>query len=89
MVFRRNAYKAFRTIGIGYVMLVRREISFSNISKTVCPRTIIFYRDIHTDIVYNQTGYDVIIYFRSEVIAKKICIKYRRLREEFIENGLS
>ena len=27
---------------------------------------------IHTDIVYSKTGYDVIIYFRSEVIGEKL-----------------
>ena len=33
--------------------------------------------DIHTDIVYSHTGYyDVIIYFRSEVIAIKTVEKY-------------
>ena len=31
-----------------------------------------FYMDIHADIVYSHTGYDVIIYFRSEVNAKKL-----------------
>ena len=30
-----------------------------------------FYGDIHTDIVYIHTGYDIIIYFRSEVIGGK------------------
>ena len=33
--------------------------------------------DIHTDIVYSNTGYYVITYFRSEVTAKKNCRKYR------------
>ena len=32
-----------------------------------------FYVDIHVDIVYSDTGYDIIFYFRSEVIAKKNC----------------
>ena len=31
-----------------------------------------FYTDIQTDIVYNRTGYDVIIYIQSEVIWKKL-----------------
>ena len=31
------------------------------------------YGDIHTDIVLSHTGYDVIIYFWLEVIAKKNC----------------
>ena len=57
-------------------MFVRHEISS------------VFYTDIHTDIVYSHTGYDVIIYFRSEVIAKKNCQKYR-IRLLFLENGLS
>ena len=34
------------------------------LTKTKC------YTDIQTDIVYSRTGYDVIIYFRSEVIGK-------------------
>ena len=32
------------------------------------PRITKFYRAIHTNIVYRHTGYDIIIYFRSEVI---------------------
>ena len=31
-----------------------------------------FYKDIHTDLVYIPTRYDVISYFRSEVIAQKL-----------------
>ena len=60
--FRRNAI-AFRAIGIGFgnvPSFVRHEISSSNISKITK-----FYGDIHTDIVYNHTGYDIITYFRS------------------------
>ena len=30
-----------------------------------------FHTDIHTNIVYSSTGFYVIIYFQSEVIAKK------------------
>ena len=45
--------------------IVRHETSSSNISKTVRPRIAKFYVNIHTDIVYSHTGYDVIIYFRS------------------------
>jgi len=44
---------------------VRHEMSSSNIPETVWPRIIKFYVDIHTNIVYSHTGYDVIIYFRS------------------------
>ena len=53
-------------------VFVRREISPSNISRTVWPRITKFYTDIYTDIVYSPTGHRVIIYFRSEVIAKKL-----------------
>ena len=43
------------------------------------------------DIVNSHTGYDIIIYFQSEVIAEKNYRKYRfiRPRVEFLENGLS
>ena len=61
-----------RTIGIGFVMFVRHEKSSSNISKTVWLWIIKFYADIHTYIVYNIAGYDVIISFRLEVIATKL-----------------
>ena len=46
--------------------------------------------DMHTEIVCSPTGHDVIIYFRSQVIAKT-CRKYRlqRLSVEFRENGFS
>ena len=50
---------------------VRHEISSSNISKSVWPWITKFYTVIHTDIVYSYTGYDVIVYFRSEVIGEK------------------
>ena len=33
-----------------------------------------FYGDIHTDIVYSHTGYDVIIYFRSAANRKNVKI---------------
>ena len=89
-IFRWNAYKAFRTIGMGFVLLVRRhEISSSNMLKTVWPRITKFY--VNTDIVYSHTGHDVSIYFWPEVIAKKNCRKYRirQLRVEFLQNGSS
>ena len=38
--------------------------------KTVSSRITKFYGDIHTDIIYNHIGYDVIIYFQSEVIGE-------------------
>ena len=39
--------------------------------------------------VYSHTGHDIIIYFRSEVVAKTICLKYlfRWLWAKFLENG--
>ena len=51
---------------------VRHEISSSNVSKTVWPRITKYYRDNHTDMVDNQTGYDVIIYFRSAANRKNV-----------------
>ena len=47
--------------------------------------------NIHTDIVYRFIGYDVIIYFWSEVTAKKNYRKYSlwRVQVEFLENSLS
>ena len=80
-------YGAIR-IGLGQCSFVRHEISFSNISKTVCPRIIKFYVNIHTDIVYIRTGYDIIIYFQSEVTGEN-SRKYRLLPTasgEFLEN---
>ena len=59
LVFRRKKT-------IGHLMFVRsfvrHEISSSNISKPVWPRITKFYEDIHADIIYSQTGYDVIIF---------------------------
>ena len=54
-------------------LFVQREISSSNM---VWPRITNYYKGIQTDIVNSRTGYDVIIYSRSEVIAKKNCRKY-------------
>ena len=67
---------AFRAIGIGV----------ANVPSFV-PQ---FYGDIHTDIVYSHTEYDVIIYFWSEVIGGN-CRFYRlrRLLGEFLENRSS
>ena len=43
-----------------------------------------------TDLLYSRTGYDVTNYFRSEVIVQKLSkCRLRRLRVEFLENGLS
>ena len=70
---------------------VQHEISSWNISRTVVwPRITKFYTDINTDIVYSHTGYDVIIYFWLEVIAKN-CRKYCFwwLRAQYLENGSS
>ena len=66
------------------------QISSSNISRTVWPKITKFYMDNHTEIVYNRTIYDIIIYFRSEV-KRKNCRKYRLqwLWAQFLENGSS
>ena len=82
---------AFLPHVFGFDLLVRHEISPSNISRTVLPRMTKFHTDIHTDIVYSHTAQDSIIYFRSEVIVKKNCGKYclPQLRVEFLENSLS
>ena len=73
-----------------FVVVVRPSQS----ERLVCVKTNLTYNhpisvDIHTDLIYNHTGYDVTIYFQSEVIAKK-CRKcrLRRLWLEFTENGL-
>ena len=55
----------------GQLIHILGEISSVNISKTLLRRITKFHSDIHTDIVYSRTGYDVIIYFWSEVIVKK------------------
>ena len=60
----------------------------SNISKTVWARITKFYSHIHIDIVYSRAGYDVMIYFRSEVIGENSRIyRFLRLRVEFLDNG--
>ena len=71
------------------VMFIRHEITPSNILRTVRPRIIKYYMDIHTDIVYSNTRHDVIIYFQSEVVAKNR-LKYhlRQLWVKFLENGI-
>ena len=44
-------------IGFGYVCsFIRHETRCSNISRTVWPKITKFYTDIHTDVVYSQTG---------------------------------
>ena len=55
-------------------MFVRHEISSSNMSKTVLPRISQFYTDIIPTLstATPDMMYDVIIYFRSEVIAKRL-----------------
>ena len=53
-----------------------RSFSSSNNSKTALPKITKFYTDIHTDIIYSPTEYDVITYFWSEAIGKN-SRKYR------------
>ena len=89
--FRRNALQAFLPYVIDFDMFVRSARRHSwNISIAVWSRITKFYVDIHTDIVHSHTGYDVIVYFRSEVIAKN-CRQYRLrwLWVEFLDKGLS
>ena len=59
------------TIGIGFVMFVGHEISFSNTAETVWHGVTKFYGHISADIVYRFTGYDVITYFRWELIGQQ------------------
>ena len=76
-IFRRNAIGVSRYWNrLRQYSFVRHEIISSNISKTVWPIITKFYEDTHTDIVISHTGYDVIIYFRSEVIGEKQSILY-------------
>ena len=77
-------------IGLGQCSFVWHEISSSNISKTVWPRITKFDGDIHTDIVYSHIGYDVIIYFQSEVTGEssRQC-RLWRLQVKFLENSSS
>ena len=46
--------------------------SSSYISRMVWPRIAKFYIDIHIDLVYSPTGYDVTCYFWSAVITKTV-----------------
>ena len=74
LIFRRNASYAFLPCVIGFAHVrsfVRHEISPSNISKIVWRRITQFFVDIHADIVYNLTGFDVITHFRLETIVKQ------------------
>ena len=67
---------------------VHHKVSGSDISRTVWPW--IFYRHIHTHIVYSRVGHDVTNNFRSDVRPKKSRKCHLRwLRMEFPENGLS
>ena len=70
---KANGGTIFNSIRIGFdqCSFVRHKIGSSNSSKTVWPKITTFYNDIHTDIVYSHTGYDVTIYFRLEVIGEK------------------
>ena len=91
-LFISSFFSAKRAIVTGFArlvrLLVRHEISYSNISKTFSPRSTTFYRDIHTDIVYSCARYDISIYFRSEVIGEnKRKDRLRRFRVEFIKNA--
>ena len=75
--FRRNVWKAFTpyAIGFGHGSFVLHKISPSNISRTVWPRFIQFYADIHSDLLYSNTGYNITDYCQLEVIAKNSSIQ--------------
>ena len=60
-------------------VVVNHKVSGSYISRTVCSRINIIY----TDRLLSFTEYDVISYFRPDVIAKQLS------RVEFLENGLA
>ena len=49
---------------------VCHEVRQSYVLRTVSPRITKFYTDIHASLLYTHTGYDLIKYFMSEVIAK-------------------
>ena len=86
-ICRRNAVAI--GMGLGTVRsFVRHEISSSNISETVSPRIAKFYDEIHTEIVYSHTGYDVIIYFRSPRNAESFRNKLRAFRLVPPDGGL-
>ena len=67
-------------------VVVHHKVSGSIISRTVWHRITKLYMTIHTDLLNSRTGYDIDIYFRPEVIAKKNCLKchFALLRVEFI-----
>ena len=54
-----------------FIVIVHHEVSGSYILRMVCARIATFYMDIHTDLVYSNTRYDVTCYYWSLVIAKK------------------
>ena len=58
-------------VGRRSFVVVHHKLNDSNISRTVRPRIIQFFTDIHVDRVYSHTGYDVISYFRSVGISSK------------------
>ena len=63
----------FRRPASSFVVVHHHKSSGSNISRTVWRRTTKFHTDIHADLVYNHSGYDVTSKFRSalfEVLTK-------------------
>ena len=51
---------------------VHHKVSGSFILRTVWPRITKFYVDIHSDSFYSHNGYNIISYFPSKVIKKKL-----------------
>ena len=64
---------------------VHHKVSDSNISRKVCSRITKFYKTVHTDLVFNNTGNDATNW--SEVMWKKNCRNFfaRRLGSNFLK----
>ena len=84
--FRRSACMAFLPRSCSTITFVQHEIVISNISysRTVWPRITKFYVNIHTDIFYSRTWYDVRHYLLpvgniSEKRNTRLCQNYRTI----------
>ena len=54
------------------VIVIHHKVSNLYISRMIWPRVTKYDMDIHTDQLYSQTGCDIIGYFLSEVIGKRL-----------------
>ena len=72
-----------------------RPAKESNISAIASPRITKFRMDLHADLIYNRTGYDIGSCFLSVALFMEVrkndwkCRLRRRFRVEFLVNGLS